>query len=212
MKVFSILVISLILTGCGTHAKIDVPVTSKVDNSAWFGKKFHYSVRYSQPTPGVFSGGEEQPLVPLKQAKISQGAAMAFNRLADAIYNQYPLGVKRGGQDQYDYLLEIDLIAREKSGPAYPDYQMAESFGANVLTLGLAPANYDIIADFDVTYRLVDMNKEVLYEKEYKVHDSVEHQRKDFDSLNSLYGFSAQLFEKHIALTLSNFLSLSAKQ
>ena len=72
------------------------------------------------------------------------------------------------------------------------------------MTFGFASSEYNIIANFDAKYRLIRSGEEI-FTKNYKVSESVDHERGDFDSFNTLNDYSGQLLEKHLILTLNDF-------
>ncbi len=192
--------------GCATHADIQMPLIEKVARADWQGKHFRHEVYYSQPRPGIFTGGDQLPLVPIKSAELSVASAATLQKLPEILGKNLPQGAVSGGAGDYDYLLEIELVAHDKKGPTYADFEAMKSFGKKMLSLGLASSEYDIIADFDVTYRLKDKAGAVLHERDYRVKDSVDHERGDFESLNTAHDYAAQLLEKHINLTVGEFL------
>lgn len=192
------------LTGCATHAQIDMPALERVHSGAFENKAFGYEILYSQPKPGVFSGGEQLPLEPLDKAELSVASAVALKRLPEYIYDQLPANVKRTDVKDADYVLHVELVAHDKKGPAYADYQTGKTTAMKLISLGLASANYEIIADFDAKYTLLK-HGQVVSQKSYAVKDSVDHQRGDFENFNSLNDYTGQMLQKHLILTLNDF-------
>lgn len=204
MKKLVVLGLVAVLGGCATHATIEMPAVTQVYHKSFQNKSISYEIMYSQPKPGVFSDGEQTPLAPLEQAEFSVASAATLKKLPDYIYQQLPSTVKRAEAGQGDFNLVVELIAHDKKGPAYSDHEFGKSLGKDLLTLGFGSSEYDIIADFDVKYRLYSGDIEILV-KSYKVNETVDHERGDFDSFNSLNDYAGQLLEKHLILTLNNF-------
>lgn len=211
MKYLFLLSLAFSVIGCTTHATIEMPPVTQVYNKSFENKTFSYEILYSQPKPGVITGGEQMPSVPLEQAELSVASAATLKKLPDYIFEQLPTNVKRAGEGQSDFKLVVDLIAHDKKGPAYSRYEAGKSFGKNLLTLGLGPAEYNIVADFDAEYRLYEGGQEV-FVKSYEVEESVDHQRGGFEGFNSLNDYAGQLLERHLILTLNDFFKESSKE
>lgn len=194
----------VLISGCATHAQIDMPVVTEVISPAFENKTFSSEVFYSQPEPGIFSGGEQQALKPIAEQTLSVASASVLKKLPSLIQQQLPKSSKILTEKDTDFGLKVELIAHDKKGPAYADYEFAKSLGKNLLTLGFASSEYDIVADFDVKYILTQNDTE-LFSKEYQVDESVDHEKGDFDSFNTLKEFTGQLLEKHLTLTLNDF-------
>ncbi|MFQ3195724.1 MAG: hypothetical protein ACI9N3_002565 [Colwellia sp.] len=208
MKKVLILLGLIVLSGCATHAEITMPTVTNVHDSAYENKTLNYEVLYSQPTPGIFSGGEQLPLIPLNKAELSVASASALKELPKFIFNQLPVSVKYIANNA-ELTLKLEITAHDKKGPAYSDHEFTKSLAKNLLTLGLASSEYNIIADFDVKYALVHNGKEV-FSKEYKIKEEVDHEKGDFDAYNTLNEFTSQILEKHFILTLHNFFTEAA--
>lgn len=206
MKKIILLLGTLVLAGCATHADIKMPVVTQVHNSAYENKSMSYDILYSQPKPGIFSGGEQLPLKPLNEAELSVASVATLQKLPDYIFKQLPSTVKRIDSGNADYKLKVELVAHDKHGPTYADYEAAKSFGKNLITMGLASAEYNIVADFDAKYVLYKQGEE-FFSKEYKVKDQIDHERGDLESFNTLNDYAGQMLEKHLILTLNNFFS-----
>ena len=203
-KVVFFLMIS-VLSGCASHAEIKMPTVTKVHNSAYENKTLNYEILYSQPKPGVFSGGEQLPLESLDKAELSVASASTLKELPKFIFEQLPISVKHLTENA-ELTLKLEITAHNKRGPAYSDYEAAKSLGKSLLTLGLGSAEYNIVADFDVKYVLFQ-NGEELFTKDYEVKDEVDHEKGKFDSFNTLNEFTSQMLEKHLILTLNNFFT-----
>lgn len=208
MKKIILLLMVSVLAGCATHAEIKMPVTIKVHDAAYENKTLHYEILYSQPKPGVFSGGEQLPLAPLEKAELSIASASTLKELPKLIFEQLPVSVKYLANNP-DLTLKLEITAHDKLGPAYADYEFAKSFGKNLLTLGFASAEYNIVADFDAKY-ILEQKGEVIFTKDFRVRDEVDHEKGDFDSFNSLNEFTSQILEKHLILTLHEFFKAAA--
>jgi len=204
MKKSSLALCLILVTGCATHADIQTPVVTQLQSDNFSNKIVSYNILYSQPQPGIFSSGSQTALKPLEESELSIASAVTLKNLPEYIYKQLPASVKKGTPNTSDFNLEVDLIAHDKRGPAYADYEAMKSFGKGMLTFGLGSSEYNIIADFDITYKLTSHKKEI-YTKSYKIQDSIDHQRGQLESFNSLNDFSGQLLEKHLMLTLNSF-------
>ncbi len=209
MKNILLLALVAILGGCATHAKIGMPAVTQVHHKSFENKSMSYEVMYSQPKPGIFSGGQEMPLVPLEEAELSVASAATLKNLPEYIFRQVPSSVERAAKGESDLKLIVELKAYDKKGPAYADYELAKSFFKDLVTLGFSSSEYNIVADFDAKYVLLSGDKEVL-SKSYKIDESVDHERGDFESYGSLNEYVGQLLEKHFILTLNDFFKESA--
>ncbi len=194
----------LVLSGCATHAQITMPTVENVYHQEFDNKSFTYDILYSQPKPGIFSGGEQLALAPLSEVELSVASSKTLKGLPELIFEQLPATAKRANAEQADYQVIVELIAHDKLGPAYADHETMKSMGKSLVTLGLGSSEYDIVADFDVTYKLSSKG-EIVFEKAYKVNESVDHEKGSFDSFNTLDEFTSQLLEKHFILTLNDF-------
>ncbi|AOW77634.1 hypothetical protein A3Q34_12695 [Colwellia sp. PAMC 20917] len=208
MKKLVLLLMFAVLGGCASHAEIKMPTLTAVHDPVYENKTLNYEVLYSQPKPGIFSGGEQLPLAPLENAELSVASASTLRDLPKLIFNQLPVSVKHLA-DNADLTLKLEITAYDKKGPAYSDHEFAKSLGKNLLTLGFASSEYNIVADFDVKYILEQRGK-VIFTKDFKVKDEVDHEKGDFDSYNTLNEFTSQMLEKHFTLTLHSFFTEAA--
>ena len=208
MKKVVLLLIIAVLGGCATHAEIKMPTVTKVHSAVYENKTLNYEVLYSQPKPGVFSGGEQLPLVPLEKAELSVASASTLKELPKLIFNQLPVSVKHLAENP-DLTLKLEITAHDKKGPAFSDHEFAKSLGKNLLTLGFGSSEYNIVADFDAKY-ILEQNGKVIFAKDFKVRDEVDHEKGDFDSYNTLKEFTSQMLEKHLILTLHEFFTEAA--
>lgn len=206
-KIFLILAI-VTVTGCATHANIEMPIVMQVHNQVYEDKSMSFEILYSQPEPGIFTGGEQQKLMPITQARLSVASAATLKQLPNYIFQQLPSSVVRVDSGDGDLKLVIELYAHHKKGPAYADYEFAKSFGKSLLTLGLGSSEYNIVADFEITYTLYQKEKEI-FKKTYRIEESVDHERGKFESHNAVYDFTGQILKKHLILSLNNFFNES---
>lgn len=211
MKKLFLMCFVVLLTGCATHAQIKTPEVSQVNNSSFNNKSMSYEIMYSQPKPGAFSGGEQMPLVPFRQAEFSVSSASTLKRLPSLLIEQFPSSVTKAPVGKGDLKLIVELTARDKKGPVFADFEFGKSLLKNLFTLGLASSEYDIIADFDVNYRLFSGDDEI-FSKLYKINENVDHEKGDFESISSLDKYVVKLLEKHVILTLNNFFNESSKK
>lgn len=194
------------VSGCASNARINPSMMERASGMHWEGKAIAYEVSISQPEPGVFSGGEQQPMTPLNQANLSVGTRRALQDLNSYLENNLPQGASLAHAGNSDLQLSVELTAYDKKGPAYLDHQFTESLAKGLLTLGLAPSDYEVIADFKVNYRLQDAEGVVWHENDYRVQESVDHQKGDFD-FDDQWLYARQMMEKHINITLGDFFT-----
>lgn len=211
-SMFSIgLVGTAVLTGCATHAQISMPAVQQVNHQGFENKTFSNEVFYSQPKPGVFSGGEQLALKPLSEQELSVASANTLQKFSTYISQQLPKSSKVIDGNNSDYQLIVKMFAKHKKGPAYADYEVAKSLGKSLLTFGLGSSEYDIVADFDVIYELKHKGGLVL-SKKYTVKDSAEHERAKYEGYAHLNEYAGQMLEKHIILTLNNFFTEASRK
>lgn len=208
MKKLALIFMIAFLSGCATHAEIKMPVVNKVHDSAYENKTLQYNILYSQPQPGIVTGGEQQSLTPLEDAELSIASSSTLEDLSALILEQLPASVSHLDNNA-DLVLSIQIVAHDKKGPAYAEHQFAKSLGKGLLTLGTAPSEYIIIADFDAKYTLEQQGKEA-FSKDYKVEELVNHQEGDFDFSNAKDDLTSQILEKHLILTLNDFFTEAA--
>lgn len=211
VKLLSVLLLFLFLAGCATHAKIEMPVVNKVRSTNWEGKGFRLDVYYSQPQPGVFSGGEQQELKPLSEAQLSVGSAQVLASLPQMFSDQLPLNAFLSDTEGADYRLKMELVAHHKLGPTYPDYEAAKNLAKGLITLGMGADEYNIVADFDVTYSLISKEGKT-FQKHFSVKDNVDHERSAIEFKNNTFDFASSLLRKHIMLTSSTFLEEASQK
>ncbi len=197
----------VVATGCASHAEIKSNALAPVTNARFDNSTITYEVLYSQPQPGMFSDGEQLPLKPLAEAEVSVGSARTLRELPNYLFAQLPPSAKRGSDDRHDYKLRLALIAKHKAGPVYADYQYGETFGKKMLTLGLAPDEFEIVADFDARLQLLDANGQVVHERDYQIAERVEHERDGFENMDNVTLVVHQLFEQQLTTLLHDFLS-----
>lgn len=205
-SLFSTFLTLLLLAGCATHAKIEVPVTSKVIAEQWQHKDFRCEIFYSQPEPGIFNSGTQEPLKPLSESKLTIGSAQVLANLPQMVAYQLPLNTFLTDKQDADYCFRVELVAHHKGGPTYSDFEFGKSLAKSFVSLGMASDEYNIIADFDVTYSLTDANGNV-FKKDYHVKDCVDHERGSYEFKNNTLDYAAELLRKHIMITSSAFLS-----
>lgn len=195
----------LALGGCATHAVVEQAVIQKINSENFQNKSFQYDILYSQPKPGVFSGGEQLPLMPIEQAELSVASARVLGRLNEILKSNLPDSVNIV-TEKGDFELKVAITARDKKGPSFADYDMAASMGKAVLTLGLGSSEYTIIADFDVTYSLYSADGSEIYKNSYKVYETLDHEKSKLEGYDIGNSLAEQLLDKHIKVTLQDFL------
>jgi len=195
------------MAGCMTHGDVTMQPVKPVINQAWNNKTFAYEIFYSQPEPGLLNKGKQLPLKPLAESKLSVGAAASLQKFPEYLKNQLPYEAHIGNMDDYDYKVIVKLIAHNKKGSTYTDYEFGKSLVKGIVTLGFGSDDYNIVADFDVTYQLVDKTGNTLFQKSYKVKDSIDHEESQLRQFASMDGYRMRMLEKHLILTLHDFFT-----
>ncbi|MFT7681780.1 MAG: hypothetical protein ACI935_001248 [Moritella dasanensis] len=211
LKLIGALTAITVLAGCATHGEVYVPVKVAVENQQFVDKSIATDIFYSQPKPGFMSGGEMLPMKPINEAEVSVGASRVLARFKELFAQQLPMGTSIGTKENSDFTFVTELQAKDKSGPSYADYDAAASFGKKLITLGLGSSEYTIIADFDITYKLLDKNGDVLTENTYSVNDEIDHERGGFDGFDIGEDLAAKLFEKHVVITMNQFFEKTSQ-
>lgn len=204
MKKLVAVAFAFVLAGCASHANITMPGVTAVESEMYADKSMSYEIMYSQLEPGMFRRAQQQELKPLEEAQLSVASSTILANIGDIIEGQLPRSTTVSKIGNTDFNLVIELIAYDKKGPAYPDYGYAKNFGTSMLTMGLGANSYNLVADFNVTYRLLEGDK-VVFEKDYRVEDTVAHKAGRTESVRMVYDYSARLMEKHLMLTMNEF-------
>ncbi|MCD9513304.1 hypothetical protein [Photobacterium carnosum] len=194
-----------ILTGCATHGVVTIPIKAPIVNPEFDGKTFTTQLFYSQPEPGLFTAGKQLQLKPIEDAQLSVGASRVLSHFNSLFKIQLPEGSIFVNKGISDYTLIIELYAKDKFGPSYADYDALLSLGKSFLTLGLGSAEYTIIADFNITYKLKDSKGNILYKKDFSVNEKVDHEKDAFDHFAMGDDLASELLEKNIVLTMNDF-------
>ena len=166
---------------------------------------------YSQLEPGLFNGNTQQDLKPIEEAELSVASAATLQNLTQIIERQLPASATIVDSANNDMKLMVELVAFSKAGPTYADFEFAKNFGKSMLTLGMGSSEYNILADFNVTYRLSDESGKII-EKSYRIEDVVDHERGKFESMQSVHDYAAQLLEKHLIISLNDFFLQASAQ
>ncbi|WP_158774067.1 hypothetical protein [Cobetia sp. L2A1] len=202
----------LLMTGCASRAQIDVPVVQPVQTQAYEHKAFFPDIYYSQPEANLFSGAAQQAMQPLGNVRLSHVCSPAMTNFDQLLREQLPSTSSithdaRAG----DYRLQVEIMAHENRGPVYLDYLMAINLPMNLLTFGIANEDFDIIADFNVEYRLYDKDEKLLFSKDYTVRDSVPHQAGNFDIGNRIFLPAQNMMTKYLLLTMNDFFNNASR-
>ena len=193
-----------LLVGCATHPEIKTKPIEKVSSEKWSGKDFKYEVFYSQPKPGIISGGEQLDLVPLNKAELSVASAEVLSDFPKLISQVLPSNVTLKKDGETDYVLTVNLVANHKRGPTYSDHEFTKSLAKGLLTLGLASQDFNIIADFSVEYILKNKTGES-FAKKYAVKESIDNQKGAFEIHDRNADFASELLKKHMITTSAAF-------
>jgi hypothetical protein len=195
-----------LLVGCAAHPEIKANPIERVSSQEWNGKNFKYEVFYSQPKPGIISGGEQLDLVPLSKAELSVASAQVLSNFPKLINQVLPSNVTLIKDGISDYDLTVNLIANHKKGPTYADFEFGKSLAKGLFTLGLASDEYNIIADFSVEYILKNKSGES-FTKKYAVNESIDNQKGAFEIHDRNADFASELLQKHMITTAATFFN-----
>ncbi len=206
MKQSLIAIMLLVLTGCANHATFKEPGTYTTVNDKFTGQTMKYSIAYSQPEPGIFTGGEQQPLKPVSDTNLSVVSTRSLQNINEIVERHLPAGVTTlANENAADFQFDVEITAYEKQGPTFWDFEFLKSLGVGLVTLGLGPDYWDVIADFDVKYALKDSKNNLLIAREYSIEEKADHQASPFDTNEPLLRSSQKMFEQQLALTLNDF-------
>ena len=206
MKLATAGIALMVMVGCVSRAQIDVPKVTPVEAQAYQHKVFYSDVYYSQPQANLFSGAAQQAMQPLGNIKLSRICSPAMTHFNQLLREQLPASSRITHDARAsDYRLQVEIQAHENRGPVYLDYLIAQNLTKNLLTFGVANEDFDIIADFDVQYRLYDKNEQLLFSKDYAVQDSVSHQAGNFDFGDRIFLPAQNMMKKYLLLTMNDF-------
>lgn len=205
-NLFPILAMAISLAGCASHPQISSPVVERANSERWDGKSFSYELLYSQPKPGVFSSGQQQELAPIGKAQLSVGSAQVLSNFPTIVDQILPAKASLTKSESSDYALKVALIANDKKGPTYAEYEFGKSLAKGLVTLGLGAAEYNIVADFSVEYTLSNKNGE-RFSKKYNINESIDNEKGAFEIHDRNSDYAAELLKKHIIVTASSFFS-----
>lgn len=200
-----LLTAAVTLSGCASHAKIERKALNSVSIPAMYDKTINNEVFYSQPLPGVFNGKEMQDVQPLEDVQLSVASAEVMDGIDNLLAKHKPLNttVTDGNAD---YMLRVTIIANDKKGPVYGDHEFMKSVAKNMLTLGFAGSDYEIVSDFKITYELYQDNQ-LIHQKTQKMNDSYDHDSGfiEFNKFENVDKASRAAFEKHIGESITTF-------
>ncbi len=205
-KLISILTVAISMAGCASHPQITSPVVERANSENWNGKVFSYEIFYSQPKPGVFSGGQQQELAPISKAQLSVGAAQVLSNFTTIVDNILPSNTTITKAGDSDYSLKVALIANDKKGPTYSEYELGKSLAKGLLTLGLGSAEFNIVADFSIEYTLSNKHGNE-FSKKYTINESIDNEKGSFEIHDRNADYAAELLKKNIIVTASSFFS-----
>lgn len=206
-KIISTLLLTaaVTLSGCASHAKIERKSLNSISIPAMYEKTINNEVFYSQPTPGMFSGGEMQDVQPLDEVQLSVASAEVMDGIDNLIAKHKPLNttVTDGNSD---YLLRVTIVAKDKKGPVYGDHEFMKSVAKSMLTLGLAGSDYEIVSDFKVTYELYQANV-LQHQRTFNIQQNYDHDSGfiEFNEYENVDKAARAAFEKHLGETITSF-------
>ena len=195
------------LVGCATPGQVDMPHVKAHDVQIMEQKKVAYEVTYQAPEYGVFVDGEMLPTMQISEARLNGSTRTVINNFNQILATQLPSNALIINSGKGDYKVVAHIKAFDGEGPVTVEDLIAETILKETLTLGLASNEQEIVANFEVTYTVFDLNGSELISKTYKVNDSVEHEKSDFE-IADINGkrLTGELFKKHITLTLNEFV------
>jgi hypothetical protein len=206
MKHLAVIAFALAIGGCANHANFEQPDSYKVIGDQFNQQTLYYEVRYSQPYPGVFNGNEQQPMAPIDDIELSVVSRKSLANTKGIIDAHLPAGITTvQSRALSDYIFDVEITARRKQGPTAWDFEFLKSFGVGLLTFGLGPDYWDIIADFDVKYALTREDGSPVYSKSYNISAAFDHRASPFDTLDPLYRANRELYEQQLRKTLNSF-------
>ncbi|WP_413282754.1 hypothetical protein [Vibrio sp. MA40-2] len=205
-KIASILAVAA-LVGCATPGQVDMPYVKAHDVQAMNEKKIAYELTYQAPEYGVFFDGEMLPSMPISEARLNGSTRTVVNNFNQILASQLPSNALIVNSDQGDYKVVAHIKAFDGEGPVTIHDLFGETLLKETLTLGFASNEQEIVADFEITYTVVDSQGSELLSKTYKVNDSIEHEKSDYEiaNINGLR-LTGELFKKHVTLTLNEFV------
>ncbi len=205
-KLLSILSIAL-LVGCTTPGVVHMPHIDSHDLHLMQQKKVAFELTYQAPESKFFYDGEMQDAMPIKQAKLNYPTRSVVNDFNQILAGQIPTNALVIYTGLADYKLTVNIKALKSEGPVVVENLYIETFFKDVITLGLAPSEQQVAAEFEVTYTLKDvLGKEILVST-YEVNERIDHERSDYEVSNSTGdALGGELFRKHLVLTLNEFV------
>ena len=147
------------------------------------------------------------PTMQISEARMNGSTRTVINNFNQILATQLPSNALVVNSGEGDYKVVAHIKAFDGEGPVTVEDLIGETLLKETLTLGLASNEQEIVANFEVTYTVVDSNGSELISKSYKVNDRVEHEKSDYE-IADINGkrLTGELFKKHITLTLNEFV------
>lgn len=203
----SALIVLMMLGGCTTPGHVNMPMTTKYDITQFEQKKVAYNITYQDPEHGMFGDGDMLPPMAVSEAHLDFQTRRVFNEFNRILASQIPSNALITNKQQPDFTLKVKFVAHDSGGPVVVEDKFGETLLKSAISLGFAPYEQEVVADFDVTYTVVDKDGETLFTQKYKVNDEVDHEKSNIEFTNeSGKNLAGQLFERNLTLTLNEFM------
>lgn len=195
------------------QTSVNMPSVQVIHNEEWENKKFDYDILYSQPKSQISGSEEQPPLMPFDEKLSivdarSVATFLAIRKFPDYLLQQLPVGAKLGSDNDFDYKIIVEMEAHNKKGPVYASHEKVESAVTSLLTLGMTPNERELIADFKVTYRLLNSNGTELFDKSFNINNRVDHiAYEGLYGTQRIYDNESKLLEKYLVITLNEFIT-----
>lgn len=211
VKLITALIITT-LVGCASPGKVDMPYVKSHDIPQMEQKRISYDITYQAPEYGTFVDGEMLPPMHISKARLNGDTRIILNNFSQILASQIPSNAVVINSGTGDYKLSLHIKAYDAEGPVVIENLFAETLLKETLTLGMASNEQEIVANFEITYSLFDNNGTKVISKTYKVTDSVDHEKSDYE-VADINGkrLTGDLFKKHVTLTLNEFVEETAK-
>jgi hypothetical protein len=197
----------LVLMGCTTAGNVDMPYVKAPDVERLEKATVSYEISYQAPEAGLFKDDELLPKMPISEAKLNHNTRLVVNKFNQILASQLPSNALVVNDSHSDYTLTMHIIATDADGPVFVKDNHAETLLKETLSLGFASNEQDIVADFKVIFSAIDHEGNALLSKEYVIKESIDHEKSDYDFADlSGETLTGKLFEKHVLLSLNDFM------
>lgn len=210
-KIILASILLVTLSGCATHGKVEIPHTQNYDVEIMEKKKISYEITYQAPTYGFFGDGDMQESMPISEARLNSNIRMVLNNFNPILASQLPSNALIINAGDSDYKVLVHIKAFDGNGPVTLEDLLGETMLKEMLSLGIAAKEQEVVANFQITYSVTDSHGKELITKNYKVNDSIEHEKGDYETDIGGNRLTGDLFKKHVTLTLNKFVKEVSK-